>query len=253
MKVQFIFRGSITLTASMMLLFACTKPPLDTDLRDGNNIYKNCRVSRVNGSYSGARQFTYNSNNDPTSGIVAAPATGNPNIVFRYNSQGGLVEYTGLYTGNASFEFMHRYGYLQHRITTDTMYVFGNSSNPEISYSKRIKYLQYDKLNRIVTDSEVYIYPYSGMSVFRYEYNVDGNLVNNSYAGYDSKMNPHRTNRVWMFIDRDYSLNNPVAATAYNSNGLPLSITLNAKTNDKFVFAYGYYSGTIDIVYDCRN
>lgn len=253
MKVQCIFPGSTALIVITQLFFACTKPALETDIRDGNNIYKNCRVNQVSGSYSGARQFSYNSNNDPLSGTVAAPATGNPNFIFRYNSQGGLVEYTGMYTGNTSFEFMHRYGYQQNRITTDTMYVFGSSSNPPSSYSKRIKYLQYDRLNRIETDSEVYIYPYSAVTVFRYEYNADGNLVNNSYAGYDSKMNPHRTNRVWMFIDRDYSLNNAVAATAYNSNGLPLSITLNTKTNEKFMFGYGYYNGTVTIAYDCRN
>lgn len=237
----------------MLSLPACTKPPIETDTRDGNNVYKNCRVTQISGSYAGPRQFSYNSNNDPVSGNVATPSTGNPNFAFRYNNQGALVEYSGPYSDNTSFEFLHHYGYQQHRITTDTLYIFGSYSNPEKSYSKRIKYLQYDQLNRVATDSEVYIYPYTGTTVFRYEYNQDGNLVNDSYNGYDGKMNPHRTNKVWMFIDRDYSLNNPITATAYNSSGLPLSITLNTKTYDKFMFGYGYYNGTVTIAYDCRN
>jgi len=55
-----------------------------------------------------------------------------------------------------------------------------------------------------------------------YSYNADGNLAGHDY---DDKINYHRTNRVWMFIDRDYSVNNPVIATyEYNDFGLPTRI-----------------------------
>jgi hypothetical protein len=43
-------------------------------------------------------------------------------------------------------------------------------------------------------------------------------------VSYDNKINPRRTNKIWMFVDKDYSANNPIPGpTAYNELGLPLN------------------------------
>ena len=57
-----------------------------------------------------------------------------------------------------------------------------------------------------------------------YEYDKRGNLVI-ADATYDKKTSIYRTHAIWMFLNRNYSLNNPVVATSYNANGLPLTFT----------------------------
>ena len=53
-----------------------------------------------------------------------------------------------------------------------------------------------------------------------------------------------------MFVDRNYSVNNMVAATSYNSSGLPLKLS-GSGYQGLMNFAYGYYYGSVDIIYDC--
>ena len=40
-------------------------------------------------------------------------------------------------------------------------------------------------------------------------------------AVYDTKISIYRTSNVWMFLNRNYSVNNIRRATAYNGKGLP--------------------------------
>lgn len=50
-------------------------------------------------------------------------------------------------------------------------------------------------------------------------YDANGNVVLD-YTTYDNYKN---TNKIWMFIDDDYSVNNPFTAITYKSVGLPLT------------------------------
>ena len=89
-----------------------------------------------------------------------------------------------------------------------------------------IHHFQYDSYGRIVKDSfNFYNIPPTLTKIITYSYNVAGNLtrettyipeVNHTteinYSGYDSKLNIHRTNKVSMLIDRDYSVNNRIQA-----------------------------------------
>ncbi len=59
--------------------------------------------------------------------------------------------------------------------------------------------------------------------VNEYSYDINGNLVLPGIT-YDNKVNIHRTNKVFMFVDRDYSMNNPFTAPAYNGYGLPQTV-----------------------------
>ena len=56
-----------------------------------------------------------------------------------------------------------------------------------------------------------------------YNYDGAGNLIHPASAGvvYDNKMNINRTNDIWQFLSRDYSMNNPFTADAYNAAGFP--------------------------------
>jgi hypothetical protein len=65
------------------------------------------------------------------------------------------------------------------------------------------------------------------MSTTAYEYMGvhPQDTVVTSYSGYDDKVNLDRTNPIWQFLDRDYSMNNRFIAEKYNAAGLPAIIT----------------------------
>ncbi|MEO6314610.1 MAG: hypothetical protein ABIU63_17600 [Chitinophagaceae bacterium] len=234
--------------ACLLFFSACFKPPKDFDPRDGNNVYTGCRVKSIDGL-----PFAYNQNNDPVSLVRNGQAgTGNPSFYFKYDKKGRLVEYISLFS-ETDYGFRHRYGYNgnQNRITTDTMYFMGGTEFPDLWASRSIYYPTYDNLNRVVKDSVVTTgYPgtNTGYTIASYPYNEEGNLAN-GYS-FDNKMNPHRTNKVWMFIDRNYSVNNPVAAVRYNTVGLPLSYA--NKSAATLVFNFNTYVGATNIDYDCK-
>jgi hypothetical protein len=258
MTKQTTLTGVCVTGICLLQLYSCIKPshdfdPHDFDPRDGKNVYNGCRVKQINNlpgieGDSLTWQFVYNSNNDPVSVSNNSVGTGKPNLIFKYDRKYRLIEYSGIYT-NGQYEFVHRYGYSQNRIVTDTQYVFGTYGNLTDYYGKRYKYLSYDNLNRIVKDSEVFVFPGPMLNIINYSYNANGNLINGKT--YDNKLNPHRTNKVWMFIDRDYSVNNPAVATTYNSVGLPLTYNPGAFIY-AFTFAYIFYYGSTQIIYDCK-
>jgi hypothetical protein len=255
MKMHTALFYSSILLLSLCQFYSCVKPPPNFEPGDASNVYNACRVKKISNSYQ-TRVFTYNSNNDPVSVINSRVGTGNPNFSFKYDNKNRLVQYGADYT--SGFEILHRYGYSQHRITTDTIYALGNyneAGEPVGYVAKRIAYLQYDKLNRVVTDSMA---PTPYPNIIRYSYDQAGNFLIRmpdgvNFVQYDNKLNPHRTNKVWMFVARDYSVNNSLQATAYNAVGLPLNYNLEGKTYyGPFKFANMQIGPVADIEYDCK-
>ncbi len=247
----FLLCGCIGI-ATIFLLPSCVKPPRDFDPRDADNVYTGCRIKQIStvGQYASfTRLFAYNGNNDPVS--VYGPAgpglgsTGAPALTFTYDGKHRLIEYAGPY-GNGYYEFLHRYTWQADKIVVDSEYNFGPVNGP-LPLQAAYRYLRYDKYDRVSQDSIVYIGFNLPPTVNNYNYDADGNQVGPSKQ-YDNKLNPHRLNRVWMFIDRDYSVNNPIAASAYNSAGLPLTPALRGY----FLGSYYDFTGTTNAVYDCK-
>jgi hypothetical protein len=83
--------------------------------------------------------------------------------------------------------------------------------------------------------------------IYQFEYDGNGNLVTPGVV-YDNKINFHRTNKIWMFLDRDYSINNPFAAETYNSNHLPVKLVTD-KTSD---FLWISYIAETTLTYSCK-
>ena len=162
--------------------------------------------------------------------------TGHPYITFKYDSWHRLREYRGEYS-NGYFEFWHFYGYdLSGRIDVDTAYWFAHLSIDPRNYLDRIiSKIEYDNQNRIIRVITDYILSNLHFES-TYTYDAAGNLIYpGSEVTYDSKVNLHRTNDIWMFLARDYSVNNPYAADAYNSTGFPTII--NTSYSRYFTFA----------------
>lgn len=241
---------------SVMIAFSgCNK--LEEYLgKDPLATYDQCRVTKMKLSYYSTTAYltvNYNSWGDPVSVIQPEPSTGRPNALFRYDNKRRLTDYIGAYSNNG-FEFWHRYVYdNKGRVVRDTTYLLGDIINdaPANYYDGAVIYYEYDQYGRIIhTTQDWYSYPDDPLESY-YSYDAKGNLVIPG-ATYDNKISIHRTHRVWMFIDRNYSINN-AHATAWNANGLPANLDLGDVGVYGTRFA-GFYNGKLDTIeYKCKS
>ncbi len=179
----------------------------------------------------------YDEYENPVAITTPGAGTGHPYVTFKYDSWHRLRQYLGAYLGD-SFEFLHLYGFDQHgRIGVDTGYVFGSPIEKPVHYLDRsISTIEYDNQNRIIktiTDYERGGYHFE----VNYTYDANGNLLYEPDSGitYDNKVNLYRTNDIWMFLARDYSVNNPFIGDAYNSSGFPTAISSTNPSYDLFL------------------
>jgi hypothetical protein len=236
------------IVVSILQFSSCVKPPRDFEPRDGNNVFDNCRIKRITlRSPAETINFVYNSKGDPVTVTPSNIYTGHSKKAFYYDKKGRLIKMIGFYTGDDQYETLHYYTYdNKNRITVDTIYYFGVITTGAY-YGKSISYLKYDNLNRIATDSTVVLSPFPNIFPTHYTYNEAGNRTNYT-TSYDDKLNIHRTNKIWMFVDRDYSVNNPGIADSYSYYKLPLSFS----NPEGFVDLLGFSIGNSVIEYDCK-
>jgi hypothetical protein len=160
-----------------------------------------------------------------------------------YDSQNRLIQYKVMYDSSTEVED-HRYGYSGDRIISDTG-IFRLTG-----YIVVLSTFEYDEKGRIVVvnrkiiDFEGSPDSWEQLEPVIYQYDSNDNLVDHNFS-YDNKINFRRTNKVWMFIQRDYSRNNLEGATHYNEHGLPIRFS-----NSKDPL---FYTGSlISIDYDCK-
>jgi len=154
------------------------------------------------------------------------PATGQPFRTFKYDSWHRLREFRGEYS-NTHFENWSFYGYdLNGRIGYDTTYTFGDLGEVPTNYfMKTLTRYEYDAQGRMIRAFGTFIPTAGPVTPFddHYAYDGSGNLVRPGIT-YDTKTNMNRTNDIWMFLRRDYSMNNPFSASVYNATGFPTTI-----------------------------
>lgn len=214
------------LLSSVFLISSCYK--LQDYLHgQGDDDFKTCnikKISSIDENYTITWDFTYNKAGSPTSVITNSVGTSNPNRYFFYDKYNRLVQLVSPYV-NGYYEQWNKYGYNNKgQIAVDTSYNFGKLSGdiPLPSAYLTIIFFSYDAKGRIVHAKEDH---YSGdvyivTSERDYQYDASGNLLNGMV--YDNKLNVGRTNAIWMFLNRNYSVNNAFIATAYNKYGLPV-------------------------------
>jgi hypothetical protein len=187
--------------------------------------------------------FTYDQWDNPVSVIRPHPATGAPNFLFRYDARHRLTDWIGAYqnfssVGVTGAEFWHRYFYdSKGNIVTDSNYTLAFIVNGTItSYDQaNVEHLTYDAKGRVIRETGTYSLGYG--------YDSAGNNAVGDV--YDNKVNFHRTNKIWMFLDRDYSVNNPFVANAYTFDWLPTNIgNVNTENSDsKFLYQLSLNGG----------
>lgn len=264
----------LTMLVTLSLFIACKKNPLP------GPGYGNSQIRQVKMDHEDSALFQYNALGNPLSITRGIVSTGAPNYSFRYDAQHRLTDYYGTYSDGRTFEFWHRYIYdNNNHIVADTMYLFGlvgdNGPLPDPQapppydqlYVGNISTYQYDAQHRIIRATDTYGAPPAGpIYTSRYIYGANGNLAvirtYNPYtsdstdinlSGFDNKINLHRTHPIWQFLDRDFSVNNHANVTAYNAQGLPLTIQASGGGEIGNAFISLRYSNTLQITYQpCR-
>ena len=178
--------------------------------------------------------------------------------VFRYDNKQRLTDYIWATKGSNYRLIWHRYGYPKKSIVTDSLFTYisdGSGPNPP---KENFSYLSVDSLDEQGRIVKIANYPggSSGVYINTFKYNAKGNL-DIQYAVYDNKLSILHTNKVWMFLNNDYSVNNRLnneggllQINNYNQAGLPLDFNVvpgNHGSNVLFVSV-----GTkLLVTYDC--
>lgn len=202
-------------------------------------------------------KFSYNERANPVRVEFNQTGTGRPHLFFTYDKEQRLTDYFAPYQTepNGAYEFWYHYQYdpAGERILIDTQYVFGtivdgvpqpnpaykSAGNYEYDYKGRVS-----KVKRTVMSQGGPPFP---VYVDTYQYDTTGNLL--GFGPYDYRTNMHQANKVWQFIDRNYSVNNPTTAGKYNKMGYPL--WFKTSTPFSFTFAFQIDLNNSEIVYKC--
>ena len=203
----------------------------------------------------------YDEYENPTFISVPMVTTGSPFRTFKYDTWHRLKEYREEYTAGGFFSW-HKYFYDNNgRIGADSSYSMGafSEGGPFVYLSKALTIFEYDNQNRIIKATTTIgpgtIFPGNptpATFIGEYTYDAAGNRVRPGVI-YDNKMNLHRTNDIWMFLARDYSVNNPFTATSYNSTGFPTSINTPGHLGSLgFLNSTDIFLNNSEIGYSCR-
>jgi len=203
----------------------------------GNTDFKECNIKQVTmyNQYENGYidtipyTFTYNAFGNPVNITRPRVGTGNPDYLFKYDKYHRLSEMIKYYEGYHGYETWDKFYYNnKSQIVRDSGYGFGSivDSVPQPSIGSGTIDFAYDTEGRI--KMEIDSFYFRGVLSFArpilYTYDAKGNLEG---ASYDDKLSMYRTNSVWMFITRDYSINNRFIAKQYNEHGLPLDFSEN--------------------------
>ncbi|MCF6405748.1 hypothetical protein L3C95_22815 [Chitinophaga filiformis] len=265
----------LTAVTVTLLLSACGKHDVRPDC--GAQL---CQIQKLEGydevlQYTNTNTIEYNAVGNPVLRLRSDVGTGSENESYRYDNKNRLTDQILHYNtkeqyGDVFWEW-HRFKYdNRNRIYLDTFYsigIIGDHPLPLPVHSPVVEYLiihfEYDHKDRIIKETanysdgrpwyvRLYTYDHRQNLVKKIAFSPSSGYADTTYyASYDNKVNYLRTNKVWQFLNRDYSENNPIAAVSYNKYGLPLQFRPNSKTGGRTHFLDVTYSN-LDITYQCK-
>ncbi|MBV4358823.1 hypothetical protein [Pinibacter aurantiacus] len=244
-----------------------------------------CQVKTVNsdgGDWGADYVFNYNKRGNLESIITSFPTDGNPNVFIFYDKKQRPTQIIYPYRSNPTepgpVDGWETFGYNSAgQIVRDTSYTFGaigagGAPDPSSALIKKISTIQYDGYDRVVgqKDSVFYYGIFNNTNLWAYKYDANGNLAysarqyhSNELGGttyndtirvmfpYDNKINIRQTNRLWMFLDKNYSVNNSLSGASYNLYGLPLVFDAQQYTLG-FNTLLPFVTGKVTVQYDCK-
>jgi hypothetical protein len=229
------------------------------DHENGQVDCKACNIQQISvlstdelGAYTVTYAFNYNTAGDPLTVKNTAVATGNPNAVFKYDKYGRMKELIRPYE-NQNFETWVKYTYnIKGQIIRDTQYNFGTYIDsvpvpfPNITYG--VSQFSYDMRDRIIGRVDSFFFDGNSAETSTvFQYDANGNLIGQGNV-YDTQLSFLRTNRIWMFLACNYSINNNFQALRYNANRLPLLFSGSYNSMPLIVSQAGQFK----IIYACN-
>jgi hypothetical protein len=205
--------------------YSCKKKDVIV-LPGGDKLWRIEKFSAASGSQS-EFNFHYNTKGNPV--FITSVGFGRRQFEFMYDTKDRLVDFIEISPEfGRSFSIWHKYVYdSKDRVIIDSIFKDFDIINnrPFKARVKTVDYLEYDAKDRII---RTYKKDKAGVeqNITVYTYNNYGNRTDIASV-YDTKMNIHRTHKVWQLIDRDYSINNPLGIMEYNSYnafGLPVEL-----------------------------
>lgn len=263
MKKRIFCAGIFAAALSLSFLSGCRKV-LDYIISKPGGIAKNCDIQMVTSNYvndcddgnnfSDTAWFSYNPQGDPVSIIYAVSRfyecfSYPEDKFFKYDYSNKLVLYlnNAFASGKAAL-YWHKYSYVNSHLITDSTFEYAAGDwfiNDQPQYFARVDVTTFelDHFGRVIREV-------GGVNNINatYIYDSNGNLVKPGVT-YTNKTNIRQTNKVWMFLDRDYSINSPVGeASQFNQSGLP--VKLNQMPH--FIYSYDVGFNNMVVSYTCK-
>jgi hypothetical protein len=255
--------------STLLLLSACTKiikqPPL---------VVSTCSIQRLE-----IEQFnpvdsneilitflfvSYNAAGNPTDVVTSPAAAISPyDYHFRYDNYGRLTDFIINNTGGSTAVNWHRYSYPNQSTIIDSTYENGgliDGPPPTPSAKKQVNFYYLDDQLRIISNTERTFGSRGTITTTNYSYDRNGNLIRNGVL-YDKNTCLYRTNYLWMFLNKDFSRNNPVSDSHLpltyrefgpNANGLPDEFASGLVFNDEYENGLLFNYLTMSMIYNCN-
>ncbi len=223
----------VKVICALLLLYlqSCQKV-LDRILDPANGPQTKCAIAKIIRSEEDVGTITYNAAGDPVTVTYTDQGYDYNWHYFKYDDHERLQEYRVELQPGLDIE-LHRYAY------DESNRVIGDTGTFMLTgYIVILSTFEYDSRNRIIKENQEIIDIEEGstpseIDPVSYQYDERGNLVNPFPPGdpvtYDDKISFRRTNKVWMLIERNYSLNNVTGVSGYNEHSLPLTFANYAR------------------------
>ena len=254
MRSPIRFAAALSAILFILLLGSCQKiGDFIVFPRNGDDDFKACNVVRIT---TGAAKelvydFTYNKRGDPTS--ILASLNSESDVWFKYDKKHRLEMMWGkpVLPPEAGIDFLFLSKYVHDnkgRIIIDSSFFSGTFESVAngTAFLVSVETFEYDATGRITRETHV-SFPGGVSGVANYVYDSHGNLVQPGWT-YTDKFAMARTNKIWMFINRNYSVNDPQTWATYNRYHLPLQ-TLPGQ--GYFSFLPGVFIGPSTVEYEC--
>ena len=258
MKVRVSLLQAAMSVTTFFLLTGCEKAFDYLKDHPGENA-RLCHIQKLEFSWPGGQSteisINYNADGNPTAMISTGTPSTTEEYHFRYDKYGRLSDFMLTYYGSAGgVVIWHEYSYPDKKTIIDSAYEYTGNLNDPVhptdfsAHGEGIFIYSLDASGRIIKSTE----PSSDSStppyVTNFAYDVRGNLVRPGVT-YDNKVNVYQTNKVWMFVYNDYSVNNPLAQdfspiriTGYNAAGLPTALNSSSAYYEGYLFNYVFFS-----------
>ena len=139
------------------------------------------------------------------------------------------------------------------RVIQDSLFQMGEigPDGPLRNQTLLVSDYTYDRYGRVTKTNTQVLIPNSGYRFERdFAYDIKGNQHLTYPHVYDTKTNLLGIFSAWQLISRDYSVNNPFVADAYNEAGLPVRFHYTDPTRYFQFLHHNIPSGEVVITYE---